>query len=218
MEVKEIAERILNTKLFASLTESQALKLASASDARAFGSGNEISVCTHGCISLVLRGGAEVFSADGSRKTLLRIIREGDVFGVAGLFSGNRSVSRIIAKSRTLILLIPKDMVAALFSENPSFASDYVSFLEKRIAFLNNRISSFTAGSCERKLALFLISVSEEETFSLNISFASLARQLDMGRASFYRALGILEQANLIIGNDKNITVISRSTLKEKYS
>ena len=218
MEIKEAAERILLANIFSSLTCEQSTRLAGLSSVCTFGSGEEIGRSARGTLSLVLRGGAEVYSADDSRSTLLRVIREGDVFGVAGLFTGSEAVSRIIAKGKTQILLIPKDAIVSLLTENPAFAEDYISFLEKRIAFLNKRISSFTAGSCERKLALFLSSVSEDESFTLSIPFASLARQLDMGRASFYRALGILEDAGLISKDEKRITVLSRASLKEKYS
>jgi len=217
MEPKETALRILNVKIFSPLSQTQAERVASSSEVCRVASGEEISSSSERMLSVVLKGTLEVFSTDNGRATLLRILREGDVFGVAGLFSGSEPVSRIIAKSKSQILLIPRDEIITLMTENKDFARGYISFLEKRIAFLNNRISSFTAGSCERKLALFLCSVSEEESFSLSIPFSSLAKQLDMGRASFYRALGILEGEGLVSGNEKKISVISRKALKAKY-
>ena len=217
MQPNEIVTKAPASKIFGSLSEAQRDGLISASATLSFMGGEEASERIHGCIAVVLRGGAEVYSADGGRKTLIRLLGEGDLFGVAGLFSGSENISRIITKSRTQLLMIPKTKIASLLSENSTFASDYVSFLERRIAFLNNRIYAFTAGSCERKLALFLCSISGEESFSLSISFSSLAKQLDMGRASFYRALGILEEAGLVSGYEKQITVHSRSALKAKY-
>jgi len=217
MDPKEAVDLILSTKLFEALTPSQANTLVRASSICSFTGGDEMYTKSSGTLAVVLHGGAEVFSADDGRNTLLRIMREGDVFGVAGLFTESEPVSRILAKGKTRILLIPKSEIISLISSNEGFAKDYISFLERRIAFLNSRIFSFTAGSCERKLAMFLCSVSDDETYSISIPFSSLAKQLDMGRASFYRALGILEDAGLVSGSDKKITVLSHSALKAKY-
>lgn len=217
MQPKDISSKMPCAKIFGSLSPEQTERIESASEIYTLSSGEDAEKKTRGSIAVLLKGRANVYSADESRKTLIRILGEGDVFGVAGLFSQSEDVSRVVARAGTQILLIPKSEIVSLISANEKFASDYISFLEKRIAFLNNRISSFTAGSCERKLALFLYSVSSEESFSFNVSFSSLAKQLDMGRASFYRALAILEEADLAIGNEKTISVKSRSALKAKY-
>lgn len=206
-----------NVKIFASLTEDEEKLIISSSSDVTFPSGEDISAFTSGRLCVVTIGRADVFSSDNGRSTLLRMIREWDIFGVAGLFSGSEPVSRIVTRAKTRILLIPKESIISLMSRNENFARDYISFLEKRISFLNQRISAFTAGSCERKLALFLCNLSEEESFSIEVSFSSLARQLDMGRASFYRALGILEDDGLVSGNEKKITVLSRNALRSKY-
>lgn len=206
-----------SVQIFSSLTKEEENILISSSSSMTFPSGEDISAATSGKLCLITSGRADVFSSDNGRNTLLRIMREWDVFGVAGLFTSSEPISRIVTRAKTSILLISKENIIMLMSKNESFARDYISFLEEKISFLNQRISAFTAGSCERKLALFLCNLSEEESFSIEISFSSLARQLDMGRASFYRALGILEGERLVSGNEKKITVLSRNALKAKY-
>jgi CRP-like cAMP-binding protein len=163
--------------------------------------------------------GETVLSNDAESNTLLRVLSVGDVFGVAGLLSGYTDISRIIVKSGKLsVISIPKEEILSLISDDPGFARKYVSLLEQKIVFLNRRILAFTAGTCERRLATFLNSVSSEEQFEVGpIAFSSLAMQLNMGRASFYRALDAFEKDGLIRRETKTLYVLSRSKLKEKY-
>ncbi len=211
-------EELKNSVLFEGTEEALLREITDASDCRQYTSGEEISFESSGCVSLILKGQANVFSADGERETLLRILGEGDIFGVAGLFTGEDEVSRIITGTKTSVLRIPKDSILRLMQSDKSFLERYVSFLERRIVFLNRRISAFTAGSAERRIATFLSTVSHEETFELRgIPFASLAKQLDMGRASFYRALDILGEDGVITHGQKCICVISRTELVKRY-
>lgn len=220
MEPYEISERIGNVKLFSALSNEEREALISPpSKIASFEEGYDISKSTNGVIAVLLAGRAEVFSKDEGRHTLIRVLSEGDVFGVAGLFSGAEKVSRIITTTRSSLLLIPKESIISAVQSNQSFAIAYFSFLERRIAFLNQRIAAFTAGKSERKLAIFLCSLSDEEAFEISgIPFSSLAKQLDIGRASLYRAIATLEEDGLIRAGAKSIDVLSRSSLRNKYT
>ncbi len=217
MDNNEIIRRLKETKLFCSLSDEDAAALLTSSSVSSLSSGDDAWGLAKGHMALVLKGSADVYSADAGSKAVLRRLEPGDLFGVSALFSGNAPASKVITHSRTLLLLIPKEAVSNLIHRNASFAGEYIAFLEKKIAFLSKRISSFTAGSCEKRLASYLISASEENEFSVNVSFSSLAKQLDMGRASFYRALAILEETGYVRHDEKMIFVTDRTSLKEKY-
>ena len=91
-----------------------------------------------------------------------------------------------------------------------------LSFLAGRVCFLNRKIQCFTAGSAERRLALWLLS-EEEEVITLPSSLTTLSDMLDIGRASLYRALDKLEGDGLIRRNGREITLLSQENILKKY-
>ncbi len=218
MKKNDYYEDIKRSPLFEVMNESALEALRGESLLMQYSSGEEISAEGAGHITLILKGRANVFSADGERETLLRILGEGDVFGVAALFTGTGEISRVIAGTKISLLRIPRSSILRALQNDGEFLKRYISFLENRIIFLNKRISAFTAGSAERRIATFLSSVSHEESFEIRgIPFSTLAKQLDMGRASFYRALEILSEDGSITHGPKLITVISRTDLIKKH-
>ena len=220
MELCEITEKIKDVKLFLPLNKEEKEALGSApSKVISFEENTDVAESARGVVAVLLSGRAEVFSKDEGRHTLIRVLSAGDVFGVAGLFSGAEKVSRIITTTRSSLLLIPKQSIISAVQSNQDFAVAYFSFLERRIAFLNQRIAAFTAGKSERKLAIFLCSLSDEESFEISgIPFSSIAKQLDIGRASLYRAITVLEEDGLIRAGAKSIEVLNRSSLRSKHT
>ena len=217
---KEYVQSVLKScVLFSELSDASVTRLSEEATAFTCLSGDDITSYAKDSLIVIASGSANVFSKDVGSNTLLRILSDGDVFGIAGLLSGYSGISRIIAKSNRLTALsFPKERILSLITEDRDFAKKYISLLEKKIVFLNRRINAFTAGTCERTLATFLCSVSSEEQFEVGpIAFSNLAMQLNMGRASFYRALETFEQQSIVRRGQKTIFVISRSLLKEKY-
>lgn len=171
-------------------------------------------------LGFLLSGSASVFSADENNAVLLRILEKGDTFGVANLFSSHETfVSLIVAKKACKILFFSEASVAALLREDSVFCMNYIHFLSDRICFLNQKISCFTAGSPERKLAFFLLSCGEDkiEQYSLSINANSLSDMLNIGRASLYRAFDSLAAEGLIQKQGKQITVIDKNALKRRF-
>ena len=171
-------------------------------------------------LGFILSGSASVFSADENNTVLLRILEKGDTFGVANLFSSKEQfVSLIVAKKACRILFFPAATVESLLREDSAFCMNYIHFLSDRICFLNNKISCFTAGSPERKLAFFLLSCGDDKIgqYSLNINANSLSDMLNIGRASLYRAFDSLAAEGLIQKQGKQITVIDKNALKIRF-
>lgn len=214
-----IKKAIKSCMLFSELENSLITMLAERAGVLTFDSGCDITEYARSSLMVIADGSANVFSGEAEGNTLLRILTQGDVFGIAGLISGYIEVSRIVVKSNRLCALsIPKEIVLKIISNDAEFAKKYIAVLEKKIVFLNRRITAFTAGTCERRLATFLCAVSGEEQFEAGpIAFSSLAKQLNMGRASFYRALEAFERDGIIRRGQKTIFVLSRSQLKEKH-
>ena len=78
-------------------------------------------------------------------------------------------------------------------------------------------IHSFTAGSAERRLSLFLADNESEGVYCANVSMVALADMLDIGRASLYRAFDKLEAEGFIEKKEKTILLKNKEGMLEKY-
>lgn len=169
-------------------------------------------------LGFILLGEANVYSADENHSVLLRSLNICDTFGVSNLFDENSEfVSTIIAKKASSVIFFTPKAIESLLGESSAFRTNYIVFLSQRICFLNKKISCFTAGSPERRLAVFLCSQSNEQSFSLNVNANTLSEMLDIGRASLYRAFDKLIADGFITKDGKTITLLDRNALKKHY-
>ena len=163
-------------------------------------------------IGIVLAGEVLVYK-DSGQNVLLNKIGVGGFFGAAALFSANHKyVSVLKTAGECTILQIGIDDFRAMLEASPKLALNYIKFLSGRIEFLNLKIDAFTATDAAQKLSLYLYNSTSEETKNLT----ELAKRLNMGRASLYRAVEELEKEGIIEKNGKKITVKNRELLKEK--
>ena len=179
--------------------------------------GEDVSTNVQRCLGILLHGQLEIHSADNEKNVILRTLNAPAVFGAASLFcEGELPFSQIKTKSACSLLFVPLQAVQTLLARDTDFRNAYLTFLSERVRFLNRKIQCFTAGSAERKLALWLIS-EDQKTIVLPSAISSLADMLDLGRASLYRALDKLEGEGLISRSGRTITVISQEKILEKY-
>ena len=179
--------------------------------------GEDVSTNVQRCLGILLQGQLEIHSADSEKNVILRTLSAPAVFGAASLFcQGEPPFSQIKAKSACSLLFVPLEAVQTLLGQDENFRYAYLTLLSDRVRFLNRKIQCFTAGSAERKLALWLIS-EDQKNIVLPSAISSLADMLDLGRASLYRALDKLEGEGLISRSGRTITVISQEKILEKY-
>ncbi len=171
---------------------------------------------------IIIRSGeASVYTADSSRSMLLRRLGEGKTVGVANLFSDESFVSRIIADKKCETVEISASDFGKLLEGDRAMLYNYVSFLSNKICYLNKKIVTLTAGSAERRLAVFLDSHASEigsDSFTLPVPMNSLAEMLNLGRASLYRAADKLEADGFIKREGKNIILVSKEQMLTKYN
>lgn len=161
---------------------------------------------------ILLSGKASVTTRDPARSVLLRYLGAGDPFGIANLFCEEPFVSLIRAASPCTCFFMTEDTVRALLNESPAFRETYIGFLGGRIRFLNRKIGYLTAGSAERRLALYLSSLGGGSV-RLPLSICALSELLDIGRASLYRAFDRLEADGYITRQGRTVTVNDPETL-----
>lgn len=180
-----------------------------------FSSGDVIS--DGGEICCIISGSADIKAAPNS-DAILRRVTAGDTFG-AGMLYTDDSFSPTVAVARTkcLVLFVPKKTVDILIGESPEVAKNYIAFLSDKIAFLNRRILAFSAGDTESKLAVYLYQISGEgrncEDIPVGDSFTTVAKKLNMGRASLYRTLDSFERDGLIQRDGTKISILKLDEL-----
>ena len=123
---------------------------------------------------VLAEGKATVTTPNAGRNVLLRFLGAGDLFGIANLFSDAPSVSTVRASGGCTCLLIPEDTVRALLDSDRGFRQNYIGYLSGRVRFLNRKIGYLTAGSAERRLALYLAGLGQGEV-TLTESLSSLS-------------------------------------------
>lgn len=151
-------------------------------------------------IGIVLSGKIYVHSSNESKPTLLRMLEKGDFFGAAALFCEDEEYATTIsAKTACDILYISDEIMYSLIENDKAVMKNYIVFLSERIRFLNKKVKYYTAGSAEKKLALYLLRLPRnEDAVKLDLPMSSLADLLDTGRASLYRAFDKLEKDGFI--------------------
>ena len=217
--VSKELDRVSAHPLFAGVSESVLRELMDGNEAeiKTFAAG-ELLLAENADpkAGLILSGKASVTTPDEGRSVLLRYLGSGDLFGIANLFSSDPFVSQIRATKPTKCFLLSEDGVKRLLRESEAFREHYVMFLGNRIRFLNRKIGYLTAGTAERRLALYLSSLGAGKV-RLPISISDLSELLDIGRASLYRALDRLESDGYLTRSGKEWTLPDPAVLRHAY-
>ena len=217
---KKEAERIFHSPIFLGVDVAGALKLFDEHNCQAvdFEDGDLIlsqNETAHKA-GIFLLGEAAATTADDSKNALLRFFKAGDFFGIANLFTNQNYVSTIRAKKKCRVFFFTEDAIHALLEADKTFLYNYLGFLSGRICYLNQKIRYLTAGSAERKLALYLSSFGEA-TIELDASLSSLSELLDIGRASLYRAFDTLIADGYIQKDGRTIHLLDVDAMIQNY-
>ncbi len=165
---------------------------------------------------IILLGEAVATTADDSKNALLRFLKVGDFFGIANLFTNEDYVSSIRAKKKCRVFFFTEEAIRELLETDKTFLYNYLGFLSGRICYLNHKIRYLTAGSAERRLALYLSSF-EKDTVELDASLSSLSELLDIGRASLYRAFDTLIADGYIQKEGRTIHLLAPDAMTKDY-
>ena len=157
-------------------------------------------------VGVVLKGRLSVLKG---QELLLKTLGPGQCFGAAALFCPAKDyVTTVQAKSPAELVFLPHSWLIRLFEEYPQTAVSYIAFLSQRIRFLNRKIDSFTAPSAREALLRHLLEIHRDGAAEITGGYSQLARTLNIGRASLYRALDALEAEGCIRRDGKCITIL----------
>ncbi len=167
---------------------------------------------------LIIKGSVSVYGLHKDKPVILNTLKKGQIFGIASLFGGKCGTTEIVAKESCSYAVLTEESVEHLLKNDIYFTKNYISILSEKIRFLNKKISFFTSGSAEKKLANYILSQPwEDNILKLNFSISRLASVLDIGRASLYRALDSLEENCFITRENNVIKITSPEEFKKIY-
>lgn len=157
------------------------------------------------CIGVLIKGEARVTKD----YVTMSVLHPGQQFGAVVLYhKTDYFVNTILAKTDCKVLFVKKEGVDRLLAGNRRFAVAYISYLSKRIYFLNEKIEAYTAPNAESKLLHYLKSVCDANGVVSGISITELSRQINVSRASLYRALDSLSADGKLRHDGKKIILL----------
>lgn len=216
---KQKLELVASTFLFQNMDEIVVERIVS--DARClrerFPKGARIFDETHfrRCLGVVLAGEVQVDKLTPDGKYMkMSLLRPGECFGAAAMFScRDRYATVLTAEKNVEILFIPEELIRWAMRRYFTITENYIRYLSDRIWFLNEKISTLTAGTVEQRVAVFMLEHCDD-TGVLHTSMTALSRQLHIGRASLYRAMDGLEERNLVARDNKSLKITDYDGLR----
>ena len=165
-------------------------------------------------LGIIIKGKITVYKDSGGKRVIMRELGVADTFGAAALFgSGERYASVLRASGReTQIAFIPQSMMKRLMEKDFNVAERYIIFLSDRIRFLNMKLDLHTCRSASEKLLAYL----EMKDDGCGVNMQRLSKELDMGRATLYRAVDKLCEEGIILKEDKRIVLIKNNNKKDE--
>ena len=214
MENKSICDLLRTLFLFKNLSYERITTLASsvAPELKRFFPGETIYSPSEfkTRIGFVVNGSCIVERQRGDGVSIpLNKLAPGDAFGVLSVFSDKDEFPTFIkAKKESDILFFDKNDVLYLIKNEPEIAVNLVYFLGNRIAFLNDKLSTFSADNTEQKVVKFLLYEARKRgSQSFNFNCKKTAEALNIGRASLYRAIDSLTENGIVKLENKIINI-----------
>ncbi len=168
---------------------------------------------TEKALIFLLSGEATVMRR-GENEVLLNRLYAGDCFGATTMFGDAcECPTAVTAVKKTRCLFLTEKDLRHAIEQHPTVAISYITFLSKKIRFLNQRMTDFSAKNAEAKLASYLLSHEENGIVSIK-NLSKAAKELSLGRASFYRSMASLEASGAVMRSGSTITLIQKNILE----
>jgi CRP-like cAMP-binding protein len=102
----------------------------------------------------------------------------------------------------------------SLVKTYPSVAMNVISFLAKRVEFLNDKITTFSGKNTAQKIASHLLTQYSKYGAIIPFCGTKISSAVSIGRASLYRVLTSLENEGIVKLDQKQIIIISPDGLE----
>lgn len=207
-DIKNIISVLKKNKLFSFIKNEELYELAVDNCfEKSFKKGSKISLnfSEEKCIGIAVKGDIQI----RNKNIVLMQLREYDTFGLAYVYSLNECTSiEAVAVSECKAVFINKSGIDKLILKSPRFAKKYIEQLSEEINLLNERIEAYTSPNSVEKLYSYLCMLLSNPNLEQNIKMTELSKQLNISRASLYRAFEELESSGKITRDGKNIKIL----------
>jgi CRP-like cAMP-binding protein len=208
---EEMKRCFLSSFLFRGISElSEELEKEMFSGAAAFARGECVykSSAFRRALGVIVNGTVRISTSDGENRMLLRDMGAGETFGAAALFgAGECYVSEIRAKSACTVVFVEESTLEKLFSAHPAAALNYIAFLSSKIRYLNRKISEISMHGSSARVFEYIKKNAGEDCVFTAPNMSVLAKTLNIGRSSLYRALDDLANGGHILRDGNKFTV-----------
>ena len=163
---------------------------------------------------IVLDGIIQVYSVsfDGCA-TLLSQLNKDDCFGISDLFSSDTLQTTLKCTEDCSVLCVPKESILREINDNPEFALKMIKLYNQKIQFLLGRIEDLTIQSARKKLALYLINMSDDNGEIVFYSREDIANYIGISRASLFRELLFFKKQNIISLSGNKLDILNKNSL-----
>ncbi len=151
-----------------------------------------------------------------------RVIRIEDI-GVPGVIApafmfgiNHRFPVNVIAGQDTKLLIIDKTDFLKLLNQNVNILVNFLDMISNRSQFLSDKIKFLNFKTIKGKLAQYILELAgDKNDVRLDRTQSDLADYFGVARPSVARALGDLEEMELIETSGKNIKILNRKSLAQ---
>ena len=106
---------------------------------------------------IILSGSVRADKYVDGRCMKLTVLKAGECFGASAVFSDRESYAfRLTAEKPVEVFFIPEDVIRWAMLRDSKITENYLAFLTDRLWFLDEKLTSFIAGTSERRMAVFL--------------------------------------------------------------
>ena len=168
-------------------------------------------------LGFIIKGECTVerIKSDGNAVPL-NTLKRGQSFGIMTILScDDEFPTRVVAKRDTEILFLSKNDTLRLINSYPRIAMNVISFLSKKICFLNGKIATFSSSTVEEKLSNYILAEYKKRGSDvIPFNCQKSAAAISAGRASLYRAISALSDSGIIKLENKKIYILDLNGLE----
>ena len=157
-------------------------------------------------------------SADG-RESMVALMQRGELFGEMGLFDGLGRSAEARALEQSQVIMIPYDVLRAIWEDKPELLWSVVRLLSQRIRSTDEALAdSFFLDVTGRTAKHLLELAGQSEEFEIPITQEELAGLVGASRERVNKAIASFLRLGWIEQNDRSYRILKRRELEIRSS
>jgi len=160
----------------------------------------------------LLKGSAIVEQVSDNSLTFLKRIEAGDLFGVLSIFTEvDYYPTKVTFEVESQVLILREDEVLKLLNLDPNLLKNYLTFFNRQVQYLLDRIAIFSIPNGEERVKTYLsrlVSSKQSNEFALPMTKVELAEYLGIARSTLYRVFDKLIESHIIELKGNQLTIL----------